>query len=477
MFAIIFIIPVALAVLVLLVPRSLVNRLALLFSTAVVLIFSIGVWLKMLPADAPQWLDGYFKLDAIGLLFLLIMAVVFTASAVYSLFYFKEHNLSVRRQSFYSAAMLLFVAAMLGVILSNHLALLWVFVEATTLSSAVLINFEKKKSALEAAWKYVFICSVGIALAFVGIIILSMGSRAVGTLFFDDLYAGAAQINPFWLKMAFAFILVGFGTKIGVAPIHAWLPDAHSEAPSPVSALLSGTLLNTAFLGLIRVQEILLQAGQGDYANHLILITGFLSLFVSAVFMMNIKNYKRMLAYSSIENMGILFIGITLGPAGLFAAMLHTAAHSFAKATLFLTSGNILNLYKSKQISDVRGILRREPLTGWLWIISTLAIAGLPPFPTFISKFWLIKAFFENGSGWLAVPFFLMIVFAVFGMARAVFTMAFSDAAGDTVSVNRRLDVTAYLPQFALLALLLSMGVSIPQNVWNLLQQAARFLQ
>jgi len=220
-----------------------------------------------------------------------------------------------------------------------------------------------------------------------------------------------------------------------------------------------------------------LQAGQGDYANHLILITGFLSLFVSAVFMMNIKNYKRMLAYSSIENMGILFIGITLGPAGLFAAMLHTAAHSFAKATLFLTSGNILNLYKSKQISDVRGILRREPLTGWLWIISTLAIAGLPPFPTFISKFWLIKAFFENGSGWLAVPFFLMIVFAVFGMARAVFTMAFSDAAGDTVSVNRRLDVTAYLPQFALLALLLSMGVSIPQNVWNLLQQAARFLQ
>ena len=477
MFAYIFLIPVVLAIVTLLVPRPLVNRLALLLSVAAVLIFSVCVWLNWLPAGAPQWLNGYFKLDEIGLMFLLIMAIVFAASAVYSLFYFKEHHLSARRQSFYTAAMLLFVAAMIGVILSNHLALLWVFVEATTLSSAVLITFEKKKSALEAAWKYVYICSIGIALAFVGIIILSMGSRAEGTLFFDDLYAGAALIKPFWLKMAFAFILVGFGTKIGIAPIHAWLPDAHAEAPSPVSALLSGTLLNTAFLGLIRVQEILVRAGQSDFSNKLILITGFLSLFISAVFMMKIKNFKRMLAYSSIENMGILFIGLTLGPGGLLAAMLHTVAHSFSKTALFLTSGNILNLYKSKQISDVRGILHREPLTGWLWIVSVLAIAGLPPFPTFISKFWLIKAFFETGNGWLAVPFFLIIVFVVFGMVRAVFTMAFNDVHAGFSPVKHRLNVLAYLPQFTLLALLLSIGVSIPDKVWQLLQKATQFLQ
>ncbi|MBN2416952.1 hypothetical protein JXO52_13985 [bacterium] len=476
MFAIPVIVPVIMAVLVLFVPRLLVSRIALLSSAALILLYSAGVWCNWLPADAPQWLDGYFKLDAVGLLFLLIMSVVFAASAVYSLSYVKEHNLSARRQSFYTAAMLLFVAAMSGVILSNHLALLWVFVEATTLSSAVLINFEKNKSALEAAWKYVFICSVGIALAFVGIIILSMGSRAVGTLFFDDLYAGAALINPFWLKMAFAFILVGFGTKIGVAPIHAWLPDAHSEAPSPVSALLSGTLLNTALLGLIRVQKILLQAGLDDYSNNLILIVGFLSMFISAVFMMNIKNYKRMLAYSSIENMGILFIGLTMGSGGLFAAMLHTAAHSFTKAALFLTSGNIFTLYNSKRISDVHGLLRREPLTGWLWIFSALAIIGLPPFPIFISKFLLIKAFFENGSGWLSLPFFLIIVFVMFGMMRAVFTIAFNESGGGVSAAGRRLDVPAYLPQLCLLALLLGIGVSIPEHVRLLLQQAAGFL-
>ncbi len=151
------------------------------------------------------------------------------------------------------------------------------------------------------------------------------------------------MINPFWLKVSFAFIFVGFGTKIGIAPIHAWLPDAHSEAPSPVSALLSGTLLNSAFLGLLRIQEIFIRSNQQDFSNFFFILTGFLSLLVSSVFMLRIKNYKRMLAYSSIENMGY-YLGIGLGTAGIFAALLHTLAHSLSKASLFLTSGNILSL-------------------------------------------------------------------------------------------------------------------------------------
>jgi len=446
MFILILFLPLLLSLLVLLWNNRLTIRLSLTGSAGLYLAAALCWWSGLAPDVPPVWLARYFQLDPIGLFFFTIMALVFTGSAVYSIYYFREHKTTTRQEALYTTALLLFVVAMSGVIFSSHLALLWVFVEATTLSSALLIYFEQKKSSLEAAWKYVYICSVGIALAFVGIIILSMGSKSINSLFFFDLYQRAGEINPFWLKMAFAFILVGFGTKIGVAPFRAWLPDAHSEAPSPVSALLSGTLLNTAFLGLVRVHEIMIRADLAAFSNTLLLVTGFLSLFISAVFMLNIANYKRMLAYSSIENMGILLIGIALGNTGVYAALLHSVAHSLSKASLFLTSGNILHIYGSKEINRVQGLLRREPLTGWVWIVSLLAIAGLPPFPAFLSKFILITAFFEIGKGWLALPFFLFIVVIIFGMGGAVFRMSFGDyQPGDRQT--GKLNLAAYLPQ------------------------------
>jgi hydrogenase-4 component F len=476
MFSLILLAPIVLAALVLLWPNRLVTRLSLLGTATVYLIAAISWWSGLTHQNLPGWLSGYFQIDAIGLYFFSIMALVFAGTAIYSLFFFKEHGTNIREEALYVAFTLLFVDAMSGVILASHLALLWVFVEATTLTSAVLIYFEKKKSSLEAAWKYVFICSVGIALAFVGIIILSMGSKSIGTLFFVDLYQHATEINPFWLKMAFAFILVGFGTKVGIAPIHAWLPDAHSEAPSPVSALLSGTLLNTAFLGLLRVQEIMIRANLDSFSNFLLLITGFLSLLISAVFMLGIVNYKRMLAYSSIENIGILFIGIAIGKTGIYAAMLHSVAHSLSKASLFLTSGNILYLYGSKKIADVRGLLQREPLTGWIWLVSLLAIAGLPPFPSFLSKFLLITAFFEAGQGWLAAPFFLLIVVIIYGMGGAVFRMAFGEPPPEN-NLSAQLNLSAYLPQLVFLLLLLAIGIYIPEQALHFIQQAAEFLK
>lgn len=468
-------VPLALGALAFLIRRRWANRAALL-GTAALLLATVIAWAA--GADrggSAGWLSEYLAADAAGLVFLAIMALVFAGAAVYSLFYFRERGLTSRQEAVFTAEMLMFVAAMTGVILSRHLALLWVFVEATTLTSALLIYFERRKSSLEAAWKYIFICSVGIALAFVGIIVLSIGSQSIGSLFFADLGRRASEINPFWLKMAFAFILVGFGTKIGVAPLHAWLPDAHSEAPSPVSALLSGALLNSTFLGLLRVREIMVRAQAQDFSDFLLLVTGFLSLLISAAFLLQTANYKRMLAYSSIENMGLLFIGTTLGPAGLYAALLHSAAHSLAKASLFLTSGNILSLYASKRIEDVRGLLRRDPRTGWLWIVSFLAVAGFPPFPAFLSKFLLIRAFFAAGRGWLAAPFLLLIVVIVFGLGGAVFRMSFGDPPASAPGL--RPDVLALAPQMLLLALLLSIGLSIPGAVQTLLRTAAGFFQ
>lgn len=472
MIALILFTPMAFGVLSVLVKNKLVNRIALHSSAILYVLLAIARWLNL--TWLPNRLTIYFQLDAIGLYFFSVMALVFCGVAVYCVFYFKEHALPVRQESIFVAEILFFVVAMSGVILSTHLALLWVFVEATTLTSALLIYFEKKKSSLEAAWKYVFICSIGIALAFVGIIALSIGSRPVGSLFFQDLYARASKINVFWLKVSFAFIFVGLGTKIGVAPIHAWLPDAHSEAPSPVSALLSGTLLNSAFLGLLRVQEIFVGAHVEAFSNFLFLVTGFLSLMVSAVFMLRLNNYKRMLAYSSIENMGILFIGVALGRYGFFAVFLHMLSHSLSKASLFLTSGNILHLYKSKRIEDVAGLLKTDPRSGWLWFVSAIAIIGLPPFPAFLSKFLIVRALYLSGSFWLAVPFFLFIIVITFGLGNAVVRMTFGDPRSP-VDANRKLAPYAYVPQLALLLVLVVVGINMPRAILDCINSAVGF--
>ncbi len=472
MLALILVYPMVCGVLSVLMKKKLINRIALYSSAAVYVLSAVAGWMHV--PWAANRLTIYFQLDSIGLYFFSITAVVFCCVAVYTDFYFKEHALTVRQESIFVAEILFFVVAMSGVVLSTHLALLWVFVEATTLTSAVLIYFEKRKSSLEAAWKYVFICSIGIALAFVGIIALSIGSRQIGSLFFQDLYARASKINVFWLKVSFAFIFVGLGTKIGVAPIHAWLPDAHSEAPSPVSALLSGTLLNSAFLGLLRVQEIFIGAHAEAFSKFLFLITGFLSLLVSAVFMLRLNNYKRILAYSSIENMGILFIGVALGKYGLFAVFLHTLSHSFSKASLFLTSGNILHLYKSKNIDDVEGLLKTDPRSGWLWVISAVAIIGLPPFPAFLSKILIIRALVLNGVFWLAIPFFLFVIIIAFGLGNAAVKMAFG-IEQPLRPANQKLAFSAYVPQIALLLMLVIIGINMPQSVLDCINGAIGF--
>ncbi len=475
MVGIILFLPVLLGIIILLARNKFVSRFGLLFTPAVYLMISISVWNGFNLNILPGWLLKYFSFDPAGVLFMVVMSIVFAASSVYSIYYIKSFNLDNKQESVYSAVLLVFVAAMSGVILSTHLALMWVFVEATTLSSALLIYFEKKKSSLEASWKYVYICSIGISLAFVGIIILSIGSRNVGSLFFSDLYSKAGMINPFWMKIAFAFLFVGFGTKIGVAPLHAWLPDAHSEAPSPVSALLSAALLNSALLGMIRIQKIMIITGDKTFSNTLFLVTGFLSLLISAVFMLRVKNYKRMLAYSSIENMGIIFIGISLGRAGIFAAMIHIAAHSLSKTSLFLTSGNILHEYGTKQIDKVRGILKKDSRTGWIWITSLLSISGMPPFPSFISKFLIIEAFFLTGLGWLAVPFFILLAVIMYGMGGAVFKMSFGQYDLETAD-HSAAPASSYISQLVILFILLAIGIAVPGGVMSLLQKAAGFL-
>ncbi|MDE2290517.1 MAG: NADH dehydrogenase FAD-containing subunit, partial [Elusimicrobia bacterium] len=322
-----------------------------------------------------------------------------------------------------TGCLLLFLATMTLACESRNLGLFWVATEATTLSSAPLIFFHRHHRSLEATWKYLLLCSVGIAVALLGNAFLAAAAPGVPADL-DLLLLHARGLDPLWLKGAFILFLVGYGTKMGLAPMHTWLPDAHSESPSLVSALLSGALLNCSFLGILRGQELLAAAGLADFGRGLLVPFGLLSMAVAAVFIQGQADYKRMLAYSSVEHMGILALGVGLGGAGVFGAMLHAVNHAVVKAMLFLCAGNILAAYKTKSARDVKGVLRALPVSGVLWVAGFLAITGAPPFGPFLSELTILKAAADQGRMWVAAGYLGCLCLVFIGMATPMLGMA-----------------------------------------------------
>lgn len=401
-------------------------------------------------------LPAYFRADELSLVYLCALSVLFYGVALYNIVYMKHQSTERTNLSVYVLCLLVFVFSMTGVILSAHLGLMWVFVEATTLATAYLIYFNRTKTSLEAAWKYLFICSIGIALAFVGILFLSIASGDLNSLFFKDLLSHAANLKIHWLKLAFVFMLIGFGTKVGLAPVHAWLPDAHSESPSPISALLSGALLNAALLAIFRIFMLMSSADLYIFARNILLMMGFLSIFIGAVYIVRVNNYKRMLAYSSIENMGIIIIGLALLGNALYAAMLHLVAHTLIKGAFFLTSGNILRRYETKDINKVSGLLQKDGWTAWLWIFSFVMMAGIPPSPIFFSEFIIFRTLLIRELPILAFLFLILLTIIMFGMARSVLKMAFGDAAEHIPS--GRYSIFHYVSQTVFLILAVAAG-------------------
>jgi len=424
------------------------------------------------PVPASGVIGQLFQFDGLNTYFFFVMSLVFAASAIYNIGYTSKLERTQKEYNYYSIGILGFVFSMIGALLSTNLGLSWVFIEATTLSSAYLIYFSRSKHALEAVWKFVFICSIGISLAFVGIVLILIGAGSNNSLVFKDLFSNALKIDPFWLKMSFVFYLVGIGTKMGLAPVHSWLPDAHSEAPSPISAMLSAAMLNTAFFMILKMFSLMELAGLSLYARALMLTMGLLSLFVSAVFILIIKDYKRMLAYSSIENMGIMAIGVSLGNAGIFAALVHLFGHSIIKTALFLTSGNVQKIFRTKTISKVSGILKADRLTGWLLILSFVGIAGLPPSPLFLSELLLLKALLANKTYILIPVVFILLTIIIFGMGNIIIRMAFGQKPETLKEDGCSLSLSMYLPQIILIFCAFIVGVYLPQFLQNMIRTA-----
>jgi hydrogenase-4 component F len=438
--------------------------------------------------DATAW-QGWLGLDALGLLFLGVTSALFAVASLYAVGYLRREVVRTRPdfeegfafsnepEAVFVGCLLLFLASMTLVTLARHQGLLWVAVEATTLATAPLIYFHRHHRSLEATWKYLLVCSVGIGLALLGnlfVAVSAAGSGRAESLLLDDLLAGAVHLRRDWLQAAFLLVLVGYGTKMGLAPMHTWLPDAHSEAPSLVSALLSGALLNCAFLGILRLVQILGAAGDLGFAGGPLVALGLVSMAVAAVFLVRQPDYKRMLAYSSVEHMGVLALGVGIGGAAARGALLHAVNHALAKAMLFLLAGNLLARFLTKRAADVRGALRVTPVSASLWIAGFLAIAGFPPFGPFLSELSILRGALAAGRLAVAASYLALLGLVFIPMAGLALPMALGSAPPD--ARRGREPWSALLPPLLLSAAVLGLGLWIPAPLASILDRAAALL-
>jgi len=431
-----------------------------------------------LPRQDVTALSGWLQLDALGKVLLLLLDVLFFLCALYAPAYLKMR--ASRDNRALCGCMLAFLGTSGLVAQAHHLGLLWVAIEATTLASAPTLYFNRNTRSLEATWKYLLIGSVGIALALLGSFFLAYSAVRGGagsSLLVEDLVRDAARLSPAWLHAAFIFLFVGYGTKMGLAPMHTWKPDAYGEAPGLVGTLLAGGLTGCAFLAVLRFFQICQAAGQAAFARQIMIAIGLVSMLVAGAFMARQRDYKRMLAYSSVEHMGILVLGVGVGGGALFGALLHLVNNGLTKGVMFLSAGNIHRAFGSKLTTEVSGALRRVPISGALFLAGFFAVTGTPPFGPFISEFTILRAAMQGGQVWVAVVFLVAITVVFLGMGATVLQIVQGEPRPGREPTGFRDTALTVGPPLALLALVLMLGLYIPPPLQALLAEAARALE
>jgi hydrogenase-4 component F len=437
-------------------------------------------------------LGGFLYVDSLSCFFLLTVAAVTVLAAVGSVGYVAAEEaagtLSRFQVRLYYIFFGLFATLMLASLETGNLGLLFVLIEASTLASAALVGLEGKASSLEAAWKYVIISSLGVTIALAGTLFLFYSASGLHLaadlrLTWPYLFAHAGALAPASLRLAFLLAVVGYGTKVGLAPMHTWLPDAHAEAPSPASAMLSAALLNTGMYAIIRFLAIA-RAGLGpEFPRLVLLVFGFLSVTIGVLFMVRRGNFKRLFAYSSVEHMGIIAVALGFGGVlGLYGALLHTLNHAIAKAVLFLTSGDIAIRYHTRESAGVRGLLAAVPLTGAALLLGSFAVLGSPPFGLFLSEFTIVRAGFASASPALPLLLLLLLAVAFVAFVRTTSGMVTGEpapAGGDGRAApygGRATGLTALVPGVAGLAVLLVLGLWIPAGLGALISHSIAVL-
>jgi len=421
-------------------------------------------------------IGAWLKLDDLGRLVLAVVSVLFFACSLYAPGYLALRT--ERSNRVFVPCLLVFLAMTSLIVESQHLGLMWVAIEATTLASAPLLHFNHNARSIEATWKYLLIGSVGIALALLGTFFLAYAALRAGlgsSLFFGDLVREAPRLSRPWLHAAFVLLFVGYGTKMGLAPMHTWKPDAYGEAPGIVGTLLAGALTSCAFLALLRFFQIVAAGGEAAFARQLMIGIGLFSMAVAGVFMARQRDYKRMLAYSSVEHMGILVLGVGIGGLGVFGALLHLVNNAVTKGVLFLSAGNIHRAYGSKSIEDVRGALRRLPFSGALFLAGFFAVTGSPPFAPFLSEFTILRAAMTSGHALVGALFLVMLAIVFIGMGGAVLAVVQGEPP-EREPDGFRDRVGTVAPIVILMAIVLLLGVYLPAPVSRLVHNAAAFV-
>lgn len=427
------VIPLATATVVILVRKpALVSWLNLVGSSLTTVVL---FWLVRQIVLMESFQQGLFLVDSLSALFLMILAVLTFTVSLFSHYYMKfeweQGHVTDNMIPRYYVLLQLFMMSMIFALVVENLGLLWVAIELTTLVSALLVAYYSNRSSLEAAWKYIMVCSVGITLALLGTILLyyaqvQSGAVDAEPLGWIALRSDAAGFNPALVKLAIGFIIIGYGTKAGLAPMHTWLPDAYSQAPSPISGILSGALMSCAVYAISRNMAIVnMLPSVGGMSGQLLTAFGVFSIGIAVPFLLLQHNVKRLLAYSSVENTGLIVIGIGSGSVlGIYGALLHVLNHAIGKSALFFVTGLIIQQYRTKSLFRIKGVLAASPILGTLFMLLLLAVSGLPPFGLFPSKLMVIQSMFDDGW-WLGLLTLLLLagVFAgmIFYMLRIMF--------------------------------------------------------
>jgi hydrogenase-4 component F len=418
----------------------------------------------------------WLGLDALGGWVLLVISTLFALCAWYAPAYLALRP--ERDNRIFVACFLGFLGLASLLAQANHPGLVWVAMETLTLATAPLIYFNKNQRSLEAAWKYLMIGSVGIAFALLGTLFIAYAAHMGGLhepLHFDRLGREAAHLSRPWLRTGFILCLVGYGTKMGIAPLHTWKPDAYGETPGVVGALLAGGMTSCAFLALLRVQAIMAAGGEAPFSRRLLLGFGLLSMAWALVFMVRQGDLKRLLAYSSVEHMGILLFGIGLGGPATVFALFHLAANALVKSVLFLSVGNIHRSYQSRSLPHVTGAIRRTPFSAWLLVLAFLAITGTPPFAPFVSEFNLAVA--AMARPWLGLAFLALLAGVFLAMSDTLVQVVFGAPSPNRVRTPYKDTFETTAPLALALGLALVLGLWLPRPLARMLVRSAAMVE
>ncbi len=416
----------------------------------------------------------YFTFDSLGILLLLTLSVITIPATIHSLIYIKNNEETAQSRGIFFAAIVGLITAIGAGYLANHIAVTWIFTELTTLCASALIYHHRNKLALEGTWKYIFICAISITFIFIGILFLSLSLMHAGSadLSFKNLLANSDKLNPFWLRLAFLFIFTGFTAKLGLVPMYTAGIDAKDNAPGPAAALLSSVLMNLGFVGIFRFYIIMANTSLHQWAALVIGIAAFLSIFVATVYMIKVKNIKRMFAYSGIEHTGLVMLGIAAGGVGYYAAILHIVLHAFVKSSLFFQYNQLYRVFQTKNIYHIGNYFKYNTTGAIVLLLGFISAAAMPPSGLFVSEFLIFKSLFEANQILVLILVLLLLTMIIWAFGKNIFKILFIPTVGFSEATVSIISPWESVTQFILLAAAVYLGLNPPYQFVQLIEES-----